>query len=146
MRAQRLRTSRRRAGNGGEDACDSTFGTPPLAGVAAETGEGAPDLHFWRHDHSNEGHIEDRSPLPLVRLCARVVVGAELRILVVNAGSTSLKLSVVAADGSSEPVDSIEDAPQDVVAVAHRVVHGGARFRDPVVVDDAVEEELRALV
>jgi acetate kinase len=75
-----------------------------------------------------------------------VVAGAELRILVVNAGSTSLKLSVVAPDGSSEPVDSIEGAPQDVLAVAHRVVHGGARFREPVVVNDAVEDELRALV
>jgi acetate kinase len=74
-----------------------------------------------------------------------VIPGAELRILVVNAGSTSLKLSLVAADGSSEPVDSIEDAPHDVAAVAHRVVHGGARFREPVVVDDAVELELRAL-
>jgi acetate kinase len=74
-----------------------------------------------------------------------VIPGAELRILVVNAGSTSLKLSVVAADGSSEPVDSIKDAPHDVAAVAHRVVHGGARFREPVVVDDAVELELRAL-
>jgi len=71
--------------------------------------------------------------------------GDDQRVLVVNAGSTSLKLSVVAADGSSETVESIAAAPRGVVAVAHRVVHGGARFREPVVVDDAVEEELRAL-
>jgi acetate kinase len=33
----------------------------------------------------------------------------------------------------------------ELTAVAHRVVHGGERFRAPVVVDDAVLEELRAL-
>jgi acetate kinase len=35
--------------------------------------------------------------------------------------------------------------PSGLVAVAHRVVHGGERFRAPVVVDDAVLEEVRAL-
>jgi acetate kinase len=60
-------------------------------------------------------------------------------ILVVNAGSTSLKLSIV--DGaSSRPVESFADA--QVEAVAHRVVHGGARFGDPVVVDDGVRAAL----
>jgi acetate kinase len=67
------------------------------------------------------------------------------RVLVVNAGSTSLKLSVVADDGSVETVASIADAPDDVLGVAHRVVHGGSRFRGPVVIDDAVEKELHAL-
>jgi acetate kinase len=36
--------------------------------------------------------------------------------------------------------------PEDVAAVAHRVVHGGRRFRDPVVIDDAVVRELEAAV
>jgi acetate kinase len=36
--------------------------------------------------------------------------------------------------------------PEDVAAVAHRVVHGGMRFREPVVIDDAVERELEAAV
>jgi acetate kinase len=36
-------------------------------------------------------------------------------------------------------------APRDVEAVAHRVVHGGARFREPVAIDDKVERELAAL-
>src|SRR5207244_57073 len=114
-------------------------------GIAAETAEHTPDLHLCRHDHSNEGRIVNPPPLPLVRLSGRMEAGADRRVLVVNAGSTSLKLSVVAADGSSEMVRSIEEAPPDVIAVAHRVVHGGARFRDPIVVDDAVEKELRAL-
>jgi acetate kinase len=51
----------------------------------------------------------------------------------------------VAPDGSAEEVASLDAAPRDVAAVAHRVVHGGA-LRDPTVVDDAVEERLRALV
>jgi acetate kinase len=67
------------------------------------------------------------------------------RVLVVNAGSTSLKLSVVASDGSVETIESFDDAPDDVLGVAHRVVHGGPLFRDPVVIDDAIESELRAL-
>ena len=70
---------------------------------------------------------------------------ARLNVLVVNAGSTSLKLSVVADDGSSESIDSLRFAPLGVDAVAHRVVHGGERFHDAVVVDDAVERELAAL-
>jgi acetate kinase len=64
-----------------------------------------------------------------------------MSILVVNAGSTSLKLSLVEA-GESRPVDGFVHAD----AVAHRVVHGGTEFREPVVVDDAVEERLRGLV
>jgi acetate kinase len=34
----------------------------------------------------------------------------------------------------------------DADAVGHRVVHGGARFRDPVLIDDEVERELGRLV
>jgi acetate kinase len=48
---------------------------------------------------------------------------------------------------TSTPVDAIADA-QGVTAVGHRVVHGGERFVEPVLVDAAVEaaiEELRAI-
>ena len=69
---------------------------------------------------------------------------ARLKILVVNAGSTSLKLSVVEDDASSS-VTSLGEAPAEVAAVAHRVVHGGARFRDPVLIDDDVLRALEAL-
>ena len=69
----------------------------------------------------------------------------DLRVLVVNAGSTSLKLSVVGDDDVSEPVASLAAAPAGVDAVGHRVVHGGARFREPVLIDDAVERELAAV-
>jgi acetate kinase len=43
-------------------------------------------------------------------------------------------------------VESFDAVPPGVAAVAHRVVHGGPRFRDPVVIDDAVERELEAAV
>lgn len=73
-------------------------------------------------------------------------VSATPRVLTVNAGSTSLKLSLVEADGSARSFESLDDAlagpPPD--AVAHRVVHGGDR-RTPALVDDEVVEQLRAL-
>jgi acetate kinase len=67
-------------------------------------------------------------------------------VLVVNAGSTSLKLSVVEPDDAATAVESLDAVPDGVVAVAHRVVHGGTRFREPVVIDDAVEQELESAV
>ncbi len=64
-------------------------------------------------------------------------------ILVVNAGSTSLKLHLVEG-GESQPIGSLAEAA-GCAAAAHRVVHGGPRFTEPVVIDDAVEREIRAL-
>ena len=66
-------------------------------------------------------------------------------VLVVNAGSVSLKLSAVGPDGETTKVSSLDEAPDGVEAVAHRVVHGGSRFREPVLIDDAVELELAGL-
>jgi acetate kinase len=67
------------------------------------------------------------------------------RILVVNAGSTSLKLSIVDGTGNSRFIDSFEQAATEVDAVAHRVVHGGTRFREPVLIDVGVTAALDAL-
>jgi acetate kinase len=70
-----------------------------------------------------------------------------VRVLVVNAGSSSLKLRLVGGDdallGSRdlEPGEDVGAALADLGpadASGHRVVHGGARFVDPVVIDDAV--------
>jgi acetate kinase len=66
-------------------------------------------------------------------------------ILVVNAGSTSLKLSAVADDETSTAVPDLDHPPADVGAVGHRIVHGGPRLVDPVVVDDEVLREIDAL-
>jgi acetate kinase len=62
-----------------------------------------------------------------------------VRVLVVNAGSTSLKLHVVEADEATV-VDEIVDAD----AVGHRIVHGGT-FDEPQLLDDAVEREIERL-
>ena len=88
------------------------------------------------------------------------VVAAAGRILVVNAGSSSLKLRVL--DGADAIVASADlPAPRgstDAVAAAdairgfgpinavgHRIVHGGTQFSSPVVIDAAVVARLRAL-
>jgi acetate kinase len=60
-------------------------------------------------------------------------------VLVVNAGSTSLKLHIVRGD-DAEPVDEI--LPVD--AVGHRVVHGG-RFDESRLIDPEVEREIERL-
>ena len=62
-----------------------------------------------------------------------------------NAGSTSLKLSIVGADDESRPVASLADAPP-VDAVGHRVVHGGERFTEPTLIDNAVLADLTELI
>jgi len=67
-------------------------------------------------------------------------------VLVVNAGSTSLKLSLVDEEGSSSALTSLGEAPADIAGIGHRVVHGGPAFRAPVLLDDAMLAELRALV
>ena len=65
--------------------------------------------------------------------------------LVVNAGSTSLKLTVVASDDESRTVASLADA-SPVDAVGHRVVHGGEQFSEPTLIDDAVLSALTELI
>jgi acetate kinase len=78
-------------------------------------------------------------------------------VLVVNAGSSSLKLRVLGPDDAVlatadvEPDDSsalgrfLAEVPE-VDAVGHRVVHGGPRHTSPVLLDDEVVADLRALV
>jgi acetate kinase len=61
-------------------------------------------------------------------------------VLVVNAGSTSLKLHLVRG-GDSRPVEDF--VPAD--AVGHRVVHGGRRFDAPTLVDDRLERTIEEL-
>jgi acetate kinase len=87
-----------------------------------------------------------------------------MRVLVVNSGSSSVKLRLL--DPSDEVLGRVDlGAPSDldggaavrsaidelvgssgVDGVGHRVVHGGQRFTAPVVVDDRVRAELESLV
>lgn len=76
------------------------------------------------------------------------------RILVVNAGSSSLKLRLLGADDRVEryadlaaggDLDSVVRDWPVPDAVGHRIVHGGTRFTGPVHVDDDVRRELGSL-
>jgi acetate kinase len=63
------------------------------------------------------------------------------RVLVVNAGSTSLKLHLVEGEENSSAVETFVQCE----AVGHRVVHGGSRFVEPVVIDDEVKAAIDEL-
>jgi acetate kinase len=71
-----------------------------------------------------------------------------VRILVVNAGSSSLKLSLLDHDDSliAQPsgLDELPGLPRPD-AIGHRVVHGGAEFIDPVLIDEEIEARIRRL-
>jgi acetate kinase len=83
-----------------------------------------------------------------------------MRILVVNAGSSSLKLSVLdeldrslASETVDAPVGRLDDsalraaisANGPIDAVGHRIVHGGTEFTHPVLVDPRVVRRLEVL-
>jgi acetate kinase len=66
-------------------------------------------------------------------------------VLVVNAGSTSIKLNIVDSEDHSHHVASLEEAPH-TGSVGHRIVHGGERFMTPTVIDDEVVAALESIV
>jgi acetate kinase len=69
-----------------------------------------------------------------------------MRVLVVNAGSSSLKVSLVEDGRRLERLDGLPATAAElgtVDAVGHRVVHGGPDLGEPVVVDADVERRLR---
>ena len=83
-----------------------------------------------------------------------------MRVLVVNAGSSSLKLRLLADDDTVEQtadlpagkdgfdVDALASTVRDwdrPDVVAHRIVHGGDRFLGAVRIDDDVRAALQAL-
>ena len=83
-----------------------------------------------------------------------------MRVLVVNAGSSSLKLRVL---DESDEVVAIRDLPaprgpgdaaivagaldgvEGIEAIGHRVVHGGAEFTHPVLIDAGVVDRIAGL-
>jgi acetate kinase len=72
-----------------------------------------------------------------------------MRVLVVNAGSSSLKVSLVQDGRRLERFDGLPTSAAAlgaVDAVGHRVVHGGPDLGEPVVVDEEVERRLRDVV
>ena len=84
-----------------------------------------------------------------------------MRVLAVNAGSSSLKLSLLDEDDrlllssnlSSSGGQLDEEALRAEVepagpidAVGHRIVHGGSEFVEPILIDEPVLRRLEALV
>ena len=63
-----------------------------------------------------------------------------------NAGSTSLKLRLVAPDDDTVELEQLEGAAGRAGAVAHRIVHGGTPFREPVLIDAEVRKQIEELV
>jgi acetate kinase len=107
----------------------------------------------------------------MVKICRRCGSGSgrrndkQMKILVLNAGSSSLKFDLfdvspesIAADservlakGAVERMSSMSDALGSVFrqldsagieAVGHRVVHGGDRFHESVIIDNDVEKQI----
>jgi acetate kinase len=83
-----------------------------------------------------------------------------LRILVVNAGSSSLKLTIVddgdriaASMNLSAPPGGVDEGAlrqtiegyAPIEAVGHRIVHGGTEFVEPVLLDPGIVRRLRSL-
>ncbi len=84
-----------------------------------------------------------------------------MRVLTVNAGSSSLKLALLdgqdrvlgerelpAAEGGADGGAvraAVAGELAGAEAASHRIVHGGERFREPVVLDEQVERDLAAL-
>jgi acetate kinase len=83
-----------------------------------------------------------------------------MRVLVVNAGSSSLKLSVLSPDGTVHAASTVErweghghrgpvqqflDGLDGVDAVGHRVVHGGPRYSATARVDDELLDYLDSI-
>ncbi|MFA7266620.1 MAG: acetate/propionate family kinase [Candidatus Nanopelagicales bacterium] len=83
-----------------------------------------------------------------------------MRVLVLNAGSSSLKWQLFDGDellrdenvqrwdpdgGFDEVIDAV-DGLGGLDAVGHRVVHGGPKLREPTIVDDAVVDYLATTI
>ena len=85
-----------------------------------------------------------------------------MRVLVLNTGSSSVKYRLIDSSTEQELAGGVVEEVADhadalaaigeelsdatVDAVGHRVVHGGERFSEPTVVDDAVVAAVRDLV
>ena len=54
-----------------------------------------------------------------------------MRVLVVNAGSSSLKVDIVEDGETVESRDGLPAVAPDVDAVGHRIVHGGPDLVEP---------------
>jgi acetate kinase len=91
-------------------------------------------------------------------------VGGPGLVLVLNSGSSTLRYALVDPATGARPIDAIAErlasaddrrravaevlerlGDTEVIGVGHRVVHGGDRFAESVVIDDDVIEAIRAV-
>ncbi len=99
----------------------------------------------------------------------RLDAGARMNVLALNCGSSSVKFRLLAVEPGAPPAagralaertDAVRDGDHasavrraielarnraSIDAVGHRVVHGGARFTMPALIDDAVVDAIEAL-
>ena len=92
-----------------------------------------------------------------------------MSVLVFNAGSSSLKFALFSGEGREPAASGTIDLEREAIAfpaavqralerlalelapparlegVGHRIVHGGERFQEPVLFDDALEQELASI-
>lgn len=85
-----------------------------------------------------------------------MVLAGPVRVLTVNAGSSSLKLALLDGDelvddrhverwgGEPEPIEEFLDE-HGAEVIGHRVVHGGDRITEATLVDDEVQTYLESL-
>jgi acetate kinase len=69
-----------------------------------------------------------------------------MRVLVVNAGSGTLKVDLVDGGQAVASYDGLPADPPQVDAVGHRIAHGGPDLVEPVLVNADVQRRLRHLV
>lgn len=98
-----------------------------------------------------EGRHGGQEPAPLATGSA-YSEGEGFRFRAIAADGSLLADDLLAANGQPDLVGRVLGWIEErfrgdqLAAVGHRIVHGGARFADPVLVDDDVLQELEALV
>lgn len=90
-------------------------------GVVERIGEGKSSLHYQHYEDEEVGeHRDDEADIPDHETGLREIIG---------------RLSqYTGADG------------EGLTGIGHRVVHGGAHYREPVLIDDEVVDTIRALI
>jgi acetate kinase len=99
---------------------DMTGPTVLAAGLVERIGE---EIGALRHETTGRAPVEIELPVPT----HRAGLGQAVRLLL-------------------DPETGVIERPEDVAAVGHRVVHGGERFSEPVVIDAAVLDTIRELI
>jgi acetate kinase len=92
------------------------------------------------------GQCHAHSLLFRLMVCTRSVTTKRPTCLVVNAGSSSLKLEIVSDLNEITSLDSMDDVcGDDVDCVVHRVVHGGEIYSEASIVNETLLRDVEDL-